>query len=184
MASSTSGKPDALVYDAASKESFNSFFTKPKAKAGRPKKRKRGRPKNKQPKSTTCAQTTMKVIDLTVKEKQQLDAAVEGTIAAAKQQPEVIRINWDREGNKQIRARIADSWCGKKDLYRAGESFTLFCQRNNISRNVLKRFLELRLKHDCDKARSKKQRRPRPTRKKRGRPALLSKSIMRHLCEG
>lgn len=178
---------EKLVYDAHSKKSFKGYFEQPKKRKGRPRKRKRGRPK-KQATSSVPAQTKLpkEIIDLTKKAKQQLDADVEGTIAAAKRHEEgkQHRINWDLKQHKKLRARIADSWCKKNDLYRKGESMTLFCKRNNISRSVLSRYLKLRLVEEAKTSLAKKQRRPPPTRKKRGRPALLSKSIMRHLCEG
>ena len=178
-----------LEYDEASKKSFKAFFQQPKPKVGRPKKRRRGRPKKAQTTSSACAQTTLKskeIIDLTGKKKQQLDADVEGTIArakrAAREAPK--RKNWDIGEDKKHRARLADSWLGQNDLYRAGESFKLFCKRNVIPRNTLKRFIELRAKEAFNAAEAKKKRLPPPTRKKRGRPALLSKSVMRHVCEG
>ena len=82
----------------------------------------------------------------------------------------VCRTNWDTPKFSAIRDRIANSWVDKTDLYRDGESYQRFCIRCGISRNVLTRYLQ--------------NKKGKFTGKKRGRPSLLSRSIMVHLCEG
>jgi transposase len=52
------------------------------------------------------------------------------------------RINWDAEGNWQLRERIADSWVHQKDLYKDGECLDKFATHVDIDRNVLRRFLK------------------------------------------
>ena len=179
MASSASD----LEYDHASKKRFKEYFLQPKPKRGRPKKKKRGRPKKSKSKSTAQTKITSskrKTIDLTIDEespKQKklagLDARLHGAVQSSKRysRSHVIRTNWEDAKHSQLRDRIADSWEKKTDLYKEGESFNKFCIRCGINRNVLKRYLERRGAVGLD---------VRP----RGRPPLLDKSVMVHLCEG
>ena len=91
-----------LQYDDGSKEQFETYFIKPK-KRGRPKnKKKRGRPKAKVAKAEK-KQAMMQQsesghegapIDLTAKQKDELDARLEGTVAKSRRQ-KLQRINWD-----------------------------------------------------------------------------------------
>ena len=110
-------------------------------------------------------------IELTKKEKERLDARLEGTLAKRPRGPSM-RINWDLPQNFKLRRRLADSWTNKNDLYVAGDSFGAFCTKTAIDRNVLKRYLQGKyLKSNQLSSR-------------RGRPTLLAESVMRHLCEG
>ena len=174
-----SGKKKLLQYDDGSKEQFETYFIKPK-KRGRPKnKKKRGRPKAKVVKAEK-KQAMMQQsesghegapIDLTAKQKDELDARLEGTVAKSRRQ-KLQRINWDAPDYSELRQMIADSWVKKNNLYSQGESFGRFCHRMGIDRNVLKRYL------------NGKYVRPELRKVKRGRPSLLTESVMRHLCEG
>lgn len=175
-----SGKKKLLQYDDGSKRQFETYFIKPK-KRGRPKnKKKRGRPKAKVVK-TKKKQTMMQEsesghaaapIDLTAKQQDELDARLEGTVAKCSRRQRLQRINWDAPDYSELRQIIADSWVKKHNLYSQGESFGRFCHRMGIDRNVLKRYL------------SGKYVRPELRKVKRGRPSLLTESVMRHLCEG
>lgn len=155
--------PRVLMYDAHSKKKFKDYFIRPPLKRGRPKKKKKrvGRPKKK------AKQKNQKnVVDMTSKVDPHLDARIQGQVAKMKQTV-IKHINWDLPANAELRARIADSWKSKNDLYNKGESFGRFCIRMNIDRNVLKRFLQ-----------GKK------SQQGRGRPPHLPPHVMRHLCEG
>lgn len=176
-----------LKYSDADKTRFKSFFIKPKRKPGRPRKRKRkraGRPKKKVKK--TSAQLMMEpgegegdeIIDLTPKAAENLDARLEKAVKASRAaiKPAFTRINWDLEPHFSLRKRIADSWLLKNDLFAKGETQRKFCERMNISRPVLIRYLPKRqkeLKSGMDLKPSK-----------RGRKTHLTESVMRHICEG
>jgi len=86
------------------------------------------------------------------------------------------RINWDKEPHYSLRQRIADSWILKKDLWTKGETLRKFCERMNMSRPVLHRYLSKRKQELKDGTKSKAY--------KRGRKTHLSESVMRHVCEG
>ena len=167
-------KNGELVYDEESKAKFKQYFTQPSAKKGRSKKKKRGRPSKRKIKKTR--QIRMRTaIDLTSPKKKKLaglDARLHGAVESSKRYSRsgVIRTNWDDAKHAAVRDRIANSWEQKNDLYVEGESFNRFCVRTDISRNVLKRYLEKRMNGDN-------------TGCQRGRPALLNKSVMVHLCE-
>lgn len=158
-----------------------------KRKAGRPRKRKRPDSPKKKVKKTS-AQLMMEpgegegdeIIDLTPKAAENLDARLENAVKAARAaiKPAFTRINWDIESHFPLRKRIADSWLLKKnDLFANGETQRKFCDRMNISRPVLIRYLSKRqkeLKSDMDLKPSK-----------RGRKThLTDESVMRHICEG
>ena len=169
-----------LTYDKASVQRFEKYFTKPPRKRGRPRKKKGkvGRPRGKKATSKHC-QTMVSMddqcIDLTVKSNSTLDARLEGVCAKQlllNQEGGIARINWDQPQRDDLRLRIADSWYLKCDLYQKGESFNKFCIRLAIDRNVLRRFLTGKYSSIQKQL------------KARGRPALLSKSVMKHLCEG
>jgi hypothetical protein len=179
MASSLAkqSKPQ-LQYDKREKSKFKKYFFKPKAKRGRPpkkkRKRKRGRPKKQeQPikaKQTMMSSTGNEVVDLTAKDKDDLDARLEGTLQSMKRGRRE-RINWDKGQPALHRKRCADSWFKSADLFEPGESFGHFCKRMAIDRNVLKRYLKGKYLEQH-------------LAKRRGRPSLLSVSVMTHLCEG
>ena len=171
-----------LEYGHKSKSAFKQFFDTPplKRRRGRPKgatKTKLGRPQVTAP-TNTPSQTMIDLskesdtIDLTKKHKAELDARIEGDWATAGRTKRQ-RINWDVAPNSALRLRIADSWSGKKDLYKDGQSFGRFCKTMGIDRNVLKRFLSGKYLQNLA-----------ATNKPRGRPSLLNKNVMRHLCEG
>ena len=110
------------------------------------------------------------VIDLTCKQSATLQAELEGAVAKANRN-KCQRINWDTPENSALRQRIADSWTSKNDLYVDNTwSYGKFCLSTGIDRNVLLRHLT-------------KQKAKAPT-KQRGRKALLSESVMRHIIEG
>ena len=171
MASSSSSEAkheaESKFYDREDKKRFVNYFIKPPAKRGRPKKKKVvGRPRKAVVKKKE-SQTMMgvSVDDLTPKQQANLDARLEEACKQSKASKQSKlnkqqRTKWDLPDNAKLRQRIASSWT---------ETFNKFCQRVGIKRNVLNRFLE---------------RNPNKTRKKRGRPTLLSESVMRHLCEG
>ena len=165
-----------LQYDDKSKKQFESYFEKPKAKRGRPKKskkRKRGRPKNVVDLTSTPKQTMMDeedVDNLVPKDKEELDARLEGTLRSCERSGPVKRVNWDVGEPAVYRLRCADSWMKSTDLFKEGESYHRFCQRCGINRNVLKRFLKGKYLLNNSNT--------------RGRPSLLSSTVMRHLCEG
>ena len=111
-------------------------------------------------------------IDLTVENVRttaKKDAHMEGLVAMNSRKKSR-RTNWDKPENAALRTKLAESWLGKKELYRAGETFCRFCERNGIDRNVLSRFI------------ARKNTGVAP--KKRGRPTKLSEDVIRHLCEG
>ena len=91
------------MYDEASKKKFKDFFIKPKARAGRPKKKKRGRPAKKKSKKTAQrkirAGTTTIDLTSTPKKKQKLgglDAQLHGAVASYRRARAVaMRTNWD-----------------------------------------------------------------------------------------
>ena len=114
------------------------------------------------------------VIDLTKRKKRKLDVELMGVIQAEKKKRGE-RVNWDKAENAKLRERIYQSWQGKNDMYHAGESYTLFCKRCCINRNVLSRYIKR--KEDEEKYGKR-------TVRSRGKPSLLPKSVMRHLCEG
>ena len=171
LSSSETKTDESKFYDREDKERFYNYFLKPPAKRGRPKKKKRrgGRPRKKTGKKE-ASQTMIdgNVDALTPKQKADLDARLEEALKQTKANTQK-RINWDLPDNAKLRQRIADSWTNKNDLYEDGETFSKFCKRVGIDRNVLTRFLK---------------RDPKKTRKKRGRPSQLRESVMRHLCEG
>ena len=165
-----------LQYDAKSKRKFVKYFVQPKAKRGRPKKKKnrRGRPSKKgsnEPKQAVMGAHNF--VDLTTKQKDNLDAKLEGIVNRALKKAKMKRINWDVEPHRAYRQRLADSWINKNDLYVEGESYNRFCIRHDIHRGVLSRYLQLLERHKGEVA-----------KKKRGRRPLLSMSVMRNLCEG
>ena len=176
------GKSTPMKYDV---RAFEDFFNRPK-KRGRPKKKKRGRPKKKQ-KACKSKKKQTQIIDLTANNGTDkhgnvkkggivLKARLEGVIAteANHDNSPAARINWDTPENSARRKRFADSWTHQNDLYRPGDSFQNFCNRCAIHRNVLKRFLIG--KYQVEEVG--------PTKQGRGKPSLLSKTVMRHLCEG
>ena len=170
LSSSETKTDESKFYDREDKERFYNYFLKPPAKRGRPKKKKRrgGRPRKKTGKKE-ASQTMIDGVDsLTPKQKADLDARLEEALKQTKTNTQK-RINWDLPDNAKLRQRIADSWTNKNDLYEDGETFSKFCKRVGIDRNVLTRFLK---------------RDPKKARKKRGRPSQLTESVMRHLCEG
>ena len=162
---------------------FEKYFETPPVKRGRgrpkgvKKKKTSGRPKiicidcegPSTPKQTMLSRTPSKTIDLTVKQAEELDARLEGSVEKKKRE-QTHRINWDDAKHAPLRKRIADSWMQKNDLYCAGDSFGRFYIKMHIHRNVLKRYLDG--KYLGDKVKS------------RGRPSLLCKNVMQHLCEG
>lgn len=165
-----------LKYGEADKKNFKKYFSKKKKGKGRPKKRKRGRPKKKKTarKATKQKKLSPVLVDLTKKAKAQLYATLEGGIQAEKRKPNS-RINWDLPENAKRREKIVNSWQNKNDLWRAGDSYNMFCKRCDISRGVLSRFIERRAneeKNGKSKVRG------------RGKPTLLPESVMRHVCEG
>lgn len=116
---------------------------------------------------------------LKAKEKENLDAKLEATIKAnrskAKQKPGR-RINWDSEPHFSLRQRVADAWIKQNDFYVPGDSMYSFCNRTTVSRAVLIRYLPKRRK-EIDEGIT-------IPAGKRGRPAHLSESVQRHICEG
>ena len=126
-----------LRYDPRSIRRFENYFaTQPKPRPrGRPKKkRRRGRPKKNaaDPKQTMLTQQEDRphVIDLTVKEMDELDARIEGEhCKRSRLGNHKKRINWDLPPDSEFRKRVADSWTKKTDLYKEGESYCHFCIR-------------------------------------------------------
>ena len=178
MASASDTTPK-LKYGSKSKRKFAKYFVKPKVKRGRPKKKKnrRGRPtKNvsNQPKQAVMGADNF--VDLTEKQKDDLNAKMEGIVNNALKKSKGKRINWDIEPHQAYRDRVASSWINKNDLYAKGESFHRFCLRLDIHRGVLSRYLKLL------ERRKKTNGTIVPT--KRGRKPHLSLSVMRNLCEG
>ena len=110
------------------------------------------------------------VIDLTVKQREKLDARLERALAKQKMPLRTKRINWDSPIYFERRKRYADSWSNQNDLFKKGESFFSFCERMGIDRNVLSRYLRGKYKTDRIVA--------------RGRKTLLPIHVMRHLIEG
>lgn len=170
-----------MQYDAASVESFQNFFHKPK-KRGRPKKKKRGRPKSKKKKTSKAKAKQIPIVDLTGKTL--VDLSVASATALKARLAGVMlndaktthrRVNWDVKENFERRQRYADSWTKKIDLFRAGESFQNFCDRCGIDRNVLRRYIAGKYSQQVVG-----MTKPRG----RGKPSLLPESVMRHLCEG
>ena len=86
------------------------------------------------------------------------------------------RVNWDEEPHFSLRKRVADAWINKEDLYVTGDSLYSFCERTTVSRAVLTRYLPRRRKEIEDGITIPAG--------KRGRPAHLSESVQRHVCEG
>ena len=158
-----------LRYTPLEKQAFMDFFhaaeSAAKRKAGRPKKKKRGRPPQAIKPEATAAPAVTKKRYKSVLTRNELGALAMGRKMQRK------RVNWDKPGPRQHRQRCANSWRTKSDLYREGESFTNFCYRVGIHWNTLRRFL----KATKDK--------PAVT-KKRGRKAFLSQETMEHICEG
>ena len=151
---------------------FEAYFEKPvkKRKRGRPKKRKRTKKKKA---STQHLQHLPKVVPKRKsakksKARKRLFGKCEGIVNEDKQRDRC-RINWDAEPHLSRREKLAQSWINKNDLYKVGDSFAFFCQREAIDRNVLKRYIK------------KKETGTKP--KRRGRPTHLSESVMRHICE-
>ena len=176
-----------LKYGEQDKPSFKAYFLKPKKKAGRPKKRKRGRPAKKAKKKNAdnakqrTLQTDANTVDLTKHGSAVLGAHLEGSIEAEKREQK-FRINWDDKDHAPLRKRYADSWMNRNDLFREGESYAMFCKRCAINRNVLSHYMLLqKIGAGVEKAGTKK---PVSMKKSRGRPSLLPKNIMRHICEG
>ena len=171
-----SSASDELQYDCKSIRKFENYFIKPKPKRGRPKKRKRGRKPKKKAQSANAKQTMMSEgsneISLTGKQKELLDARLEGSLRKlARTSEKPTRINWDKGEHAVLRKRYADSWFKSTDLFKKGESFRQFCKRMGIDRTVLKRYLKGKyVDQEMDN--------------RRGRKTALSSSVMRHLCEG
>ena len=170
---------EEMQYDACSVRKFQEYFLQPAKKRGRPKKKKRGRPKKMSPEECAALekQTMMQqqepgeVIDLTVKQREQLDARLEGTIRDLHLPvKKKAHINWDSPKYFELRKRFADSWTDKNDLYKEGECFGKFVKRCGIDRNVLRRYMKGKYKSDREIA--------------RGRKTLLPVHVMRHLIEG
>lgn len=147
-------------------QKFKRYFTPPE-----PPKR-RGRPKKKRRKNTKtdnkAAGVTGKKAGLSARASNELKASLAGVVQAGFKE-KAKRINWDVGANKLHRERCADSWENKNDLYDEGDSLRRFCKKNGIDRKVLQRFMESRTSGAQPK--------------KRGRPAFLSESVMRHLVE-
>ena len=169
----------ALQYNDAEKQNFKQYFLQPQKK-GRPKKRKRGRPKKKKAIDlTNCAPSSKDTVDLTQHGKAVLGAHLEGAIETERRE-ETKRVNWDDKEHAALRKRYAASWLNKNDMYRRGESYNLFCKRCAIPRSVLSRFMLLqKIGAQAPAACSKPV-----TKRGRGRPSLLPKDVMRHICEG
>ena len=168
-------------YNDDDKARFKSYFIVPKRKPGRPRKRKRGRPAGKRKTDEKESRTAQLMIDGGAKQVDNLlDARLEATIKASRARSKVrtakCRINWDKEPHYSLRQRIADSWILKKDLWMKGETLRKFCERMNMSRPVLHRYLSKRKQELKDGIKSKAS--------KRGRKTHLSESVMRHVCEG
>ena len=163
-------------YSDADKKQFASFFIR-KRKRGRPKKKKRGRPR-KQPELTKNKNETQCMVDLTPKAADSLDARLEKAVKASRAaiKNHATRTNWDKEPHFSLRQRVADSWILKNDLWIKGEPLRKFCERTNVSRPVLCRYLPKR-KKELKTGISEKP-------SKRGRKTHLSESVMRHICEG
>jgi hypothetical protein len=172
---------EGKFYDAEDKKRFRGYFIKPPVKRGRPTKKKntRGRPskKAKQPSQSRMVHDLTTdgdgSVDLVPKDKDDLDARLEGMLARAKRDSDSKqkRTNWDTPVNAALRERIARSWINKNDFYKKGESFVKFCTRCGISRTVLLRFLQKPKDNDGQS-------------KNRGRPSFLTEDQMRHICEG
>ena len=174
MAAASAGKQ--LQYDVKSKRAFKRYFLEPKPKVGRPKKRKRKRGGKRKSKvePDTSKQTMMSGKSnesLTTKQKDELDARLEGSLRKMQRSGPVSRVNWDVGNAALYRKRCADSWMKSTDLFEDGQSFFRFCKRCGIDRNVLKRYLNGKYITNC-------------LTNCRGRPSLLPVSVMRHLCEG
>ena len=165
-----------LEYDDADRQLFQSYFVKPGRKRGRPRKRKRGRKKKTKKKSTGVKSTDGHgaVIDLTHKKGEQLEQQLEGVVGAALLEQPRRRINWNTPENQVKLKRISISWIEQTDLYLPGETMHAFCEHVGVDRGVLRRYMTQNKKVGKS---SKKARR-------RGRPTLLSRSVMEHLCEG
>ena len=173
-----------LHYGASSKASFENYFAKP-AKRGRPKKKKkRGRPKkkakSKQQKIAIDLTGNSPPADITARSGEALQARLAGELLRETSlRSRRTRTNWDTPANAARRKRYADSWTSKNDLYREGESFQRFCDRLAIDRNVLRRYINTKYAAPATTATDRAT-----PRRGRGRPSLLSESVMRHLCEG
>ena len=183
-------KSKELRYGVSSKKRFKTYFSPAPVKRsrGRPKgssKRSRGRPKTapvkEEPVTKRQAMIDMTkdddaapVIDLTVKQAEELDARLEKTLSKTNMTRE--RVNWDVAPFCSRRKRFADSWTNKNDLYCKGDSFGKFCIKTNIDRNVLRRYLAGKYKKEQESGQASKD--------QRGRPSFLTASVMRHLCEG
>ena len=169
-----------LRYGASSKASFKKYFAKAQ-KRGRPKKKKkRGRPKKKtkSKQQTIDLTATSPPADIIARSVKALKTRLEGELLRETfTHHRCRRTNWDTPANAARRKRYADSWTSESDLYRQGESFQHFCDRLAIDRNVLRRYIALKYSAPATAAVA------RPTRG-RGRPSLLSESVMRHICEG
>ena len=159
-----------LSYSKKDKDAFQKFFQPPKRKVGRPRKKKRARRgKNAQKlQKRKTKKAGQRLIDMTVASSKKLTKAIDNKLAATNREP-TTRINWDLPENAQYRSRCADSWENKDDLYVPGDSMSAFCFRNAIDRKVLSTFI--------------KKRGAGILPKQRGRPTLLSQSVMKHLCE-
>ena len=155
------------VYTHQEKATFAAYFQQPdkKRKRGRPKKRKR----KKKCTNSACAKSGAEIERGEKKKaRRRLFAKCQAVVNADKQRDRC-RINWDVEPHKSHRDKLAQSWLHKNDLYEEGESFGMFCKRQAIDRNVLKRYLQ---KTEAGTASTR-----------RGRPTFLSESVMRHICE-
>ena len=155
------------------RQTSKNTFRKRRKKVGR-RKGNAGDPKKKKSKTTKQKKLSPVLVDLTRKAKAQLEATLEGCIESEKNKSKT-RINWDLPENAARRQKIANSWTCKNDLYRAGDSYHRFCNRCDISRTVLTRFLE---KQEYEAKHGKQEKRG------RGKPTLLPESVMRHVCEG
>ena len=159
-----------LRYNVRDVRKFESYFEKPKKKRGRPRKGRRRRRSLFSTAKRLQAKKENSVNQSTISVSTDLKVRIEGVIAAARQKQSTTRINWDIAPHRELRDRLAKSWTNKTDLYREGESFTRFCKRTHINRIVLKRYIDRVAAGE--------------PAKKRGRPTLLSRDVMRHICEG
>ena len=115
---------------------------------------------------------------MTPKQKDNLDAKLEAQIKATRAKvagKPRSRINWDDEPHFSLRKRVADAWINKNDFFVKGDTMYSFCQRTTVSRAVLSRYLPRRKKELAEGIVVEGG--------KRGRPAHLSLSVQRHVCE-
>ena len=151
-------------YSPQDRQAFQDYFTPPS-----PKKRGRGRPAKKKS-LRKRARRRLAPVQQKSSFDRKMESQVAGSIAVGRRQKQH-RTNWDKAGNKELRERMAASWTNKNGMYKQGDSFQSFCDRVGIHTNSLRTYL-------------KKLKAGNVEPKKRGRKALLSESVMRHLCEG